>query len=101
MVLHLEAGTCESQIDSTDVVALALECYQSRYYAYGNYNDSFRFSCPSCRVASRTMSGLLQHVESDYCGEALHTRGPLDKFLRFLESRIEAGFKVWQRDNVY
>ncbi|PHH53361.1 Zinc finger protein 132 [Ceratocystis fimbriata CBS 114723] len=65
MVLHLEAGTCASQTDLSEVTELAHECRQSQYYV--SYRPGFDFECPTCDTPFVYMSGLLQHVERDSC----------------------------------
>lgn len=85
MVLHLEAGTCESGINNDLVVEIALDCHQSRHYT-NNDNDDFDFKCPTCDTPFVYMSGVWQHVESDFCDETIE--GPLGKFLRYLQTRI-------------
>jgi hypothetical protein len=87
MVLHLEAGTCESGADSDRVTEIAFDCHQSEKYACED-NSEFDFECPTCNTPFTWMSGLLQHVESDHCDERLAKRKPLGKFLQFLRSQI-------------
>ena len=87
MVLHLEAGTCESGADRDRVDDIAFECYQSKKYTCKDNPDSY-FECPTCSKPFIWMSGLLQHVESDNCDEELEWPQPLGKFLRFLRSQI-------------
>jgi hypothetical protein len=86
MLLHLESGQCECETDSDEIEQLAFECYQSRHYA--SDDNDYPFQCPTCASQFSHMSALFQHVESDYCDEAVLPGRPLNKFLRFLESRI-------------
>ena len=88
MMLHLETGYCECQIERDDIVHLAFECRHSRYYT-SDYYDHYQFRCPTCSVQFSHMSALLQHVESDHCDEEVTPGSPLGKFLRFLKPRIE------------
>ena len=87
MVLHLEAGTCDSGVDSDRVNEIACECYQSKKYTR-NDDSGYDFECPTCSKPFTLMSGLLQHVESDNCDEELDRWQPLGKFLHFLRSQI-------------
>ncbi|KAL2174954.1 uncharacterized protein P884DRAFT_229550 [Thermothelomyces heterothallicus CBS 202.75] len=89
MVLHLEAGTCESGADCDRVTEIAFECFLSGRYTCDD-NLDFPFKCPTCDTPFSWISGLLQHVESDSCSEALAKGTPLGKFLRFLQSQIQA-----------
>ena len=86
MVLHLEAGTCVTDVNETDVSNLAFECYQSAKYTTDD-DANLDFQCPTCGVEFAFISGLLQHAESDACDESL-ADGSLGKFLRFLNKRI-------------
>ena len=87
MVLHLEAGTCESGADSTTIYEIAFDCHQADAYTCPDDLD-FDFECPTCETAFTYMSALLQHVESDNCDETLAYKSPLAKFLRYLRSRL-------------
>lgn len=87
MVLHLEAGTCESGTDADRVIDIALDFHQWRKYIYDD-NDVAAFQCPTCDMLFTLMSGLLQHVESDCCDESLAKGNILARFLLFLRSRI-------------
>ena len=87
MVLHLEAGTCESGASSNDVYEIAFDCYQAQKYTCDDDPD-FDFKCPTCETSFAFMSAVLQHVESDCCDETLAQGKPLAKFLRFLRSQV-------------
>jgi hypothetical protein len=85
MVLHLEAGTCESGADYDRVNDIAMACYQAKKYTC--YDDPrFNFQCPTCCTPFRFMSALLQHVESENCSEVLSQPRPLAKFLHLLRA---------------
>lgn len=86
MLLHLEPGACQAEIDEGDIVDLALECYQSSRYT--SDNPGYNFQCPICETPFEKVSGLLQHIKSDACEESLAIGSPLWKFLRFLRSRL-------------
>jgi hypothetical protein len=86
MILHLEAGTCESSTDLGIINQLAFECYQAEHY--GSENRDFDFECPNCEVPFTFISGLLQHAENGHCDYLLKKKGALHIFLRFVTSRI-------------
>jgi len=98
MVLHLEAGTCESGADSDRVTEIAFDCYQSGKYTCDD-NSEFDFECPTCNTPFTWMSGLLQHVESDSCDEQLAKRGPSGASLEAGDSLAQAISRV-ARDHV-
>ncbi|KAL3471585.1 hypothetical protein BJX99DRAFT_237093 [Aspergillus californicus] len=82
MMLHLEAGTCDSGVDLDKINRLAFECYQAQRYK--SLNPNFNFECPTCQTPFAYMSGILQHAESDCCEEELGSESPLGIFLEFL-----------------
>ncbi|KAL7785493.1 hypothetical protein V8C37DRAFT_419977 [Trichoderma ceciliae] len=85
MVLHLEVGNCPSAVGREDVDRIARLCHQAIRYIDGDGD----YVCPTCSKYFRFMSGLLQHAESDSCGESLRKKmRPLSVFLRFLETRV-------------
>lgn len=86
MVLHLEAGYCESGADCFDVNEAARACYQSKHYT--SDDRDFSFECPACSSRFRFMSALLQHAESDTCDEHLGRNRALGKFLHYLPRHI-------------
>ncbi|KAK1456214.1 hypothetical protein CTAM01_17223 [Colletotrichum tamarilloi] len=86
MVLHLEAGSCPSGVNSEDVDDIAKECTQSQHYISTDAN--FDYCCPQCQVPFTWMSGVLQHAESDACDIGLGRHSQLGKFLHFLRRRI-------------
>ncbi|KAK3366550.1 hypothetical protein B0H63DRAFT_92461 [Podospora didyma] len=53
MVLHLEAGTCESGADSNFVTATALIYFQQGKYTCNN-DSGFDFKCRICRTCTAT-----------------------------------------------
>lgn len=87
MVLHLEAGTCESGADCDRVDDVAFDCYQSGKYTCDE-DSEYDFQCPTCSTPFTYMSGLLQHAESTACNEQLKAGKSLDKFLHFLYNRL-------------
>ncbi|PYH40069.1 putative C2H2 finger domain protein [Aspergillus saccharolyticus JOP 1030-1] len=87
MMLHLEAGTCDSGVDVDMINQLAFECYEALQYKSSNAN--FNFECPTCQTPFAYMSGILQHAESDICEVGLDSISPLRIFLEFARSSIE------------
>ncbi|KAH6871547.1 hypothetical protein B0T10DRAFT_260541 [Thelonectria olida] len=85
MMLHLEAGTCESGADLDFVVDVAFDCHQSDSYTCDD--PDFDFQCPTCDMQFVYMSGFFQHVESCSCDEDLQEK-PLRQFLNYLRSRL-------------
>ncbi|KAH8879179.1 hypothetical protein GQ53DRAFT_800349 [Thozetella sp. PMI_491] len=86
MILHLEAGTCESGVNNEWVGQIASQCHRSRCYT--SDDPEFDFMCPTCETPFSYISGVLQHVESNYCKEDVAHGTSLWKFLRFLQSRF-------------
>ncbi|CZR49948.1 uncharacterized protein FPRO_16152 [Fusarium proliferatum ET1] len=83
MVLHPEAGYCQSGADEDYVTECALECYQSGQYT--SDDPAFDFQCPACGTPFSLMSALLQHAESVVtCDEHLERNMSLGKFLHYL-----------------
>lgn len=87
MLLHLEAGTCNSGVGLDKINQLAIECYQAQRYKSSNAN--FRFKCPTCQTPFAFMSGILQHAESDCCKEDLGSESPLGRFLELARFSID------------
>lgn len=87
MVLHLESGTCESGAERERISDIAYELYQSGWYQGGDdpWHD---FHCPTCHADFLYMSGLLQHAESEACGQNLDREKPLGKFLHYLRKQL-------------
>ncbi|KAI6080515.1 hypothetical protein F4821DRAFT_273790 [Hypoxylon rubiginosum] len=75
MMLHLEAGNCESETDEDYMTRMAFKC-----------SESGKYIC--CDTPFSFISGALQHVESDYCDKDLTANSSLSKFLRFLEKLL-------------
>jgi hypothetical protein len=86
MILHLESGCCASETCKEEVDDLAMECYQSQYYT--SDDCEYPYECTDCDATFESISGLLQHVESDTCDAKSSHGSPVGKFLRFLRSRI-------------
>lgn len=86
MLLHLEAGTCNSNVDRYYVTLLGRQCYRTDEYQ--SVTPGYDFRCPACETDFRLMSGLVQHVESDICDENLDDEMPLGAFLDYVRSRL-------------
>lgn len=86
MLLHLENGTCSSIADRSYVTQAGRDCHQA--FCYRSVTPGYDFQCPTCETPFSLMSGLLQHIESDYCEENLDDHSPLRAFLDQLRSRF-------------
>lgn len=99
MMIHLESGSCESGIDAQEINRLAARCYQWKKYIVPNYRvwmlngmdrqvREYCYQCPDtdCNVRFKTLSGLLQHAETDRCNEGVFDNrvGSLTKLLIFI-----------------
>jgi hypothetical protein len=99
MIIHLESGTCESEIDIIDLNESAAQCFQWKAYLdegfrdglldrrdlRSNYNDTvYPFHCPECGTVFTKLSGLFQHVYSKACNQGLY-EGKVGKLVRWLE----------------
>ncbi|KAK3384149.1 hypothetical protein B0T24DRAFT_607407 [Lasiosphaeria ovina] len=87
MVLHLEAGTCESGATSDFVTATALTYFRPGKYTC-NGDSGLGFKCRTCGATFSFVSAVLQHAESDSCNEHLAGRRPLGRFLRHLRAQF-------------
>lgn len=86
MLLHLETGTCASGANRYSVLNAGRKCYRAFYYI--SVTPGYAFQCPTCETPFSLMSGLVQHVESDYCDECLDDDRPLREFLDQLRLRL-------------
>lgn len=89
MVLHLERGTCASGADMNTVndtasVTMDIDVYMS-------VDSKYTYECIACDPF-RFISGLLQHIESDGCGDRLGRGGPLGFFVKQLAWKVKHGF---------
>ncbi|KAF2869513.1 hypothetical protein BDV95DRAFT_596503 [Massariosphaeria phaeospora] len=95
MIIHLEAGTCESGYDDLNLNRLAVTCYQSRKYTVNVYRcyllswieldpGTLAFRCPTCNTHVAKLSSLFMHVDSDACGQTLDS-GAILKLRRWLQ----------------
>ncbi|KAH7144034.1 hypothetical protein EDB81DRAFT_843147 [Dactylonectria macrodidyma] len=87
MVLHLETGFCPSGTDLGHINDIAFQRFQSKHYVC-DVNSAYDCSCPTCRDEFWHISGLLQHAESEACGQTTEWNTPLGKFLHFLDIRV-------------
>ena len=85
MVLHLEAGTCESGADEAFVYDVALGCTLS--HRYTSNEEDYDFQCPGCDSYFTSVGALLQHAESDFCYEGLTSYTVLGQLLSYLSRR--------------
>lgn len=101
MIIHLESGACESEMDMIDLNESAAICFQWKAYIDEDYRDDlldrcdlqseysepvYPFRCPECDTCFTKLSGLFQHVYSKACNQGLYT-GKMGKLVRWLEVR--------------
>lgn len=99
MILHLESGACNSEIDKIDLNESAATCFQWKGYVVEGYRDKllgrrdlpfdygevvYPFKCPECNTVFTKLSGLFQHVYSKACDQDLY-QGKIGKLVRWLE----------------
>ncbi|KAH7122615.1 hypothetical protein B0J11DRAFT_464580 [Dendryphion nanum] len=104
MILHLESGACDSEIDRFDLNESAALCFQWKAYLDKDYRDEllnrddlqseysgpvYPFKCPECDTVFTKLSGLFQHVYSKACEQGLY-EGKMAKLIKWLEKRHEA-----------
>ena len=104
MILHLESGTCRSEIDEFDLNESAAMCFQWKAYLDGNHRDKllnrddsqcecskrgYPFRCPECDTGFTKLSGLFQHVYSKVCNQDLY-EGKIAKLINWLDKRHSA-----------
>jgi len=104
MVIHLESGACESEIDIIDLNESAAMCFQWKAYLDEEFRDDlldrhdlrsaysdsvYPFKCPECDTVFTKLSGLFQHVYSEACDQDLY-EGKIGKLVRWLEVRHSA-----------
>ena len=82
MVLHLEEGTCESQVDHEWVAETTSKCYASRFYT--SNDPDYDFMYPDYEPPFRYISSVLKHIESNSCEEDITEGKLLWKLLRLL-----------------
>ncbi|KAJ4356568.1 uncharacterized protein N0V89_004602 [Didymosphaeria variabile] len=101
MIIHLESGACESDIDYLDLNSSAAECYSWAQFIHTDYRDDmlascdlkrmyqgtvFPYKCPDCDSGFPKLSSLFQHVDSSACDQTLN-EGAIGHLSRFLLSR--------------
>ena len=99
MIIHLESGACDSEIDMIDLNESAAMCFQWKAYLVEEYRDEllscrdlsieysetvYPFKCPECDIVFTRLSGLFQHVYSKACNQDLN-KGKIGKLVRWLE----------------
>ncbi|KIW04946.1 uncharacterized protein PV09_04111 [Verruconis gallopava] len=107
MIIHLESGVCQSQIDRIDLNRSAAMCYQWKAYLDEEWRDEllqrhdleqeyvnkiYAFHCPECRTVFSTLSGLFQHVHSKVCLQTLYS-GKMAKLVRWLEKQHDVSMQ--------
>lgn len=96
MIIHLEAGTCNSGTNLVRLNKLAAQCFQWKKYLLKDWRvellngeTTYReggeepFMCPRCEVEFGLLSGLFQHVWSSACMQGKNG-GAIGKLRRWL-----------------
>ena len=100
MIIHLESGTCSSEINIIDLNESAAMCYQWKACCDKDYRDellhrediqskysaAYPFRCPECSSSFSKLSGLFQHLYSKACDQGL-VEGKIAKLIKWLEKR--------------
>lgn len=100
MLIHLEAGTCDSKVDLVHLNKLAAKCYQWKKYLLKDWRaellngekgyrerDEEPFKCPRCEVEFPKLSSLFQHVWSTSCEQG-RNGGAIGKLRRWLAKSL-------------
>ncbi|OCK82209.1 hypothetical protein K432DRAFT_324652, partial [Lepidopterella palustris CBS 459.81] len=102
MIIHLESGSCLSNINKADLNESAAMLYQWNKIIQSqqwrdrllsrddldSYDSPQPFRCPGCGATFRLLSGLFQHVGSPACDQELE-KGAMKKLVRWLKNRYE------------
>lgn len=86
MLIHLESGTCASEVTEEEIDDIARRCFQSKQYIDDTLaNGDWTYMCPSCDKAFFKLSALYQHVEDVApCSPMSQGNGCLAKLERFI-----------------
>ena len=99
MIIHLESGAYDSEIDMIDLNESAAMCFQWKAYLVEEYRDEllscrdlsieysetvYPFKCPECDTVFTRLSGLFQYAYSKACNQDLN-KGKIGKLVRGLE----------------
>ncbi|KAH7399473.1 hypothetical protein BKA66DRAFT_165403 [Pyrenochaeta sp. MPI-SDFR-AT-0127] len=80
MIIHLEAGTCNSGIDALDLNKSAAICYQWRKWIAKDCRSDLKrymrfksgvlpFRCPVCKASLPKLSSLFNHIATSSCAQ--------------------------------
>ncbi|KAG9240140.1 hypothetical protein BJ878DRAFT_430933, partial [Calycina marina] len=83
MIIHLESGACDSEIDMTDLNESAAMCFQWKAYLMED-DTVYPFKCPECDTVFTRLSGLFQRAYSKACNQDLN-KGKIGNLVRWLE----------------
>lgn len=101
MILHLETGSCQSDLTSQGLNRIVVRCYKARNYINGKFRTDMQdgedlralyadtvmpFPCPKCNRGFRALSGLLQHSSSQKCSQTLDS-GAIRKLVNWLNKK--------------
>lgn len=86
MLIHLETGSCASNVTEDEIDDMASEFYQSRNYINDGLEDGgWLYKCPSCEGEFSKLSALYQHAEDvPPCSSPTNGHGCLAKSERFI-----------------
>ncbi|PLB48185.1 hypothetical protein P170DRAFT_410888 [Aspergillus steynii IBT 23096] len=86
VLIHLESGSCPSNITEEEIDEIAHECYQNRKYTNEGLEDGgWLYKCPHCEIEFSKLSGLYQHAEDvPSCSFLIKGYGCLAKLERFI-----------------
>ena len=101
MILHLETGSCQSDLTSQGLNKMVVRCYEACNYINEKFRTDKRagedlrasytdmvmpFQCPKCNRGFRALSGLLQHSSSQKCSQTLDS-GTIRKLVNWLNKK--------------
>jgi hypothetical protein len=100
MILHLESGYCNSQINTLELNETAAKCHKWQQFIDEEYRDAMLserdlceeyqtptpFQCPQCEDPFSKLSALFQHISSKACVQTL-SLGAIKRLVRWLEIR--------------
>ncbi|KAL2830135.1 hypothetical protein BJY01DRAFT_120863 [Aspergillus pseudoustus] len=91
VLIHLESGSCVSEVTEEELDDIARECYQSGKYIYTGFEGGeWLYRCPSCDYTFAKLSALYQHAEDVLlCSSLLSGDGCLAKLARFIARSLQ------------
>jgi hypothetical protein len=91
MLIHLESGTCASEVTEEEIDDIAHRCFQNKQYIDDTLeNGGWTYVCPICDKDFSKLSALYQHVENvTSCSPSTMGNGCLAKLERFIARSLE------------